>query len=212
MPFRLLRSRVGPSWGRSTSGSRSHVLPGKQSVAIPCHTDQVDRSPAPSDRRVTIYDVARAAGVAAPTVSRAFSRPGRVNATTADRIRQVAEELGYRVNPLARALSTARTHMLAVLVSDIGNPVYAEMVRGVQGAATAAGYTVLLADSQESDRQERASLERALPSVDGVVLAGSGMSDAAIRMISKQKPVVVVGRAVVDVPSVVPDNARGARL
>jgi LacI family transcriptional regulator, repressor for deo operon, udp, cdd, tsx, nupC, and nupG len=163
-------------------------------------------------RDVTIYDVARAAGVAASTVSRAFSRPGRVNAATAERIRQVADTLGYRTNPLARALSTARTHMLALLVSDIGNPVYAEMVRGAQAAATEAGYTVLLADSQESDRQERASLERALPSVDGVVLAGSRMSDAAIRMIAKQKPVVVLGRAVVDVPSVVPDNARGARL
>jgi LacI family repressor for deo operon, udp, cdd, tsx, nupC, and nupG len=163
-------------------------------------------------RDVTIYDVARAAGVAASTVSRAFSRPGRVNAATAERIRQVADGLGYRTNPLARALSTARTHMLAVLVSDIANPVYAEMVRGVQAAATEAGYTVLLADSQESDRQERAALERALPSVDGVVLAGSRMSDAAIRVIAKQKPVVVLGRAVVDVPSVVPDNPRGARL
>ena len=162
-------------------------------------------------RGVTIYDVAREAGVAASTVSRTFSRPGRVNAATAERVRPVAEALGYRTNPLARALSTARTHMLALLVSDIGNPVYAEMVRGAQSVATAAGYTVLLADSQESDVTERASLERALPSVDGIVLAGSRMSDAAIRVIAKQKPLVVLGRAVVDVPSVVPDNPRGVR-
>ena len=162
-------------------------------------------------RGVTIYDVAREAGVAASTVSRAFSRPGRVNAATAERIRSVAETLGYRTNPLARALSTARSHMLALLVSDIGNPVYAEMVRGAQSAATEGGYTVLLADSQESDRQERAALERALSTVDGIVLAGSRMSDAGIRMIAKQKPLVVMGRAVVDVPSVVPDNARGMR-
>jgi LacI family transcriptional regulator, repressor for deo operon, udp, cdd, tsx, nupC, and nupG len=67
-------------------------------------------------------------------------------------------------------------------------------------------------DSQESERQERAALERALASVDGIVLAGSRMPDSAIRMIAKQKPVVVLGRAVVDVPSVVPDNPRGARL
>jgi LacI family transcriptional regulator, repressor for deo operon, udp, cdd, tsx, nupC, and nupG len=162
-------------------------------------------------RGVTIYDVAREAGVAASTVSRAFSRPGRVNAATAERIRSVADALGYRTNPLARALSTARTAMIAMLVSDIGNPVYAEMVRGAQSAAADAGYTVLLADSQESDRRERAALERALPTVDGVVLAGSRMSDSAIRMIAKQKPVVVLGRAVADVPSVVPDNARGVR-
>jgi len=161
---------------------------------------------------VTIYDVAREAGVAASTVSRTFSRPGRVNAGTAARVRSAAVALGYRTNPLARALSTARTHMLALLVSDIGNPVYAELVRGAQSAATAAGCTVLLADSQESDRLERAALERTLGSVDGIVLAGSRMSDAAIRVIAKQRPLVVLGRAVVDVPSVVPDNPRGVRL
>jgi LacI family transcriptional regulator len=164
------------------------------------------------DRAVTIYDVARAAGVAPSTVSRAFSRPGRVNATTADRIRTVADQLGYRTNPLARALSTARTQLLALMVSDVGNPFYAEVIRGAQTAASAGGWTILLADAQESGRRERAALERLLPTVDGVVLAGTRMSDSAIRMIAKQKPVIVLNREVVDVPSVVTDNPRGARL
>src|SRR5215212_7649978 len=97
--------------------SRSHRRSPRQSVAILCHTAVVDGTDGP--RAVTIYDVARAAGVAPSTVSRAFSRPGRVNAATAERLRQVADQLGYRANPLARALSTARTHMLALLVSDI---------------------------------------------------------------------------------------------
>ena len=52
----------------------------------------------------TIYDVAREAGVAPSTVSRAFSRPGRVNAETAERVRAVAAQLGYRTNPPARAM------------------------------------------------------------------------------------------------------------
>ncbi|MDT3440180.1 LacI family DNA-binding transcriptional regulator [Pseudofrankia sp. BMG5.37] len=162
-------------------------------------------------RAVTIYDVARHAGVAPSTVSRAFSRPGRVNAATAERIRRVADELGYRANPVARALSTARTNMIAVVILDIANPFYAEIVRGAQAAAAAAGYTVVLADAQESDRLERSALERAVTAVDGIVLASSRMSDSAIRMISKQKPVVVLNRALVDVPCLVTDNARGAR-
>ena len=58
---------------------------------------------------VTIYDVAKAAGVAPSTVSRTFARPGRVNADTAERIRQIAEELGYRANPVGRSLASART-------------------------------------------------------------------------------------------------------
>jgi LacI family transcriptional regulator len=160
---------------------------------------------------VTIYDVAREAGVAASTVSRAFSRPGRVNGETAQRIRAVAERLGYRTNPLARALSTARTHMIALMVSDLANPFYAQIVQGAQRSAAEAGCTILLADSQESGRRERTALERLLPAVDGIVLAGTRMSDSAIRMIAKQKPVVVLNRAVADVPCVVPDNGLGLR-
>ena len=162
-------------------------------------------------RGVTIYDVARAAEVAPSTVSRAFSRPGRVNAGTAERIRQVAKEIGYRTNPLARALSTARSHIIALVVSDVANPFYSEIVRGSQAAAAQAGYTILLADAQESDRLERSALERAITVVDGVVLGGSRMSDSAIRMIAKQKPLVVLNRAVVDAPCVVPDNAGGTQ-
>jgi LacI family transcriptional regulator, repressor for deo operon, udp, cdd, tsx, nupC, and nupG len=164
-----------------------------------------------ADRPVTIYDVAREAGVAPSTVSRTFSRPGRVSAGTADHVRQVAAQLGYRTNPLARALSTARTHLVALVISDIANPFYSEIVRGAQDAATQAGYTILLADTRESDRLERAALERALPIVDGVLLASSRMSDSAIRVMAKQKPVVVLNRAVADVPCVVTDNPRGAR-
>ena len=192
--------------GRSRSHGRGH----RQSVAIVCHTAAVDDTD--GGRAVTIYDVARAAGVAPSTVSRTFSRPGRVNAATAERIRQVADQLGYRANPLARALSTARSRMIALVVSDVANPFYSEIIRGAQAAAAQAGCTIVLADAQESDRLERASLERVLPVVDGVVLGGSRMSDSSIRMIAKQKPVVVLNRAVVDVPSVVPDNAGGIRL
>lgn len=159
----------------------------------------------------TIYDVARAAGVAPSTVSRAFSRPGRVNPETAARIRAVAEELGYRANTLARALPTGRTSMLAMVVSDLTNPFYFQIIRGAQTAATAAGYTLLVADVQESAAAEREALERALPLVEGVVLGTSRMSDSAIRVIARQRPTVVLNRVITGIPSVVTDNARGMR-
>jgi LacI family repressor for deo operon, udp, cdd, tsx, nupC, and nupG len=169
------------------------------------------RTPSTPNKSPTIYHVALEAGVAPSTVSRAFSKPSRVNSDTAERIRQVAERLGYRTNPLARALTTSRTGMIALVIADITNPVFTEMVRGAQQAATDAEYTTVLIDSQESDRRERAALERALPSVDGIVLASSRMSDSAIRMFSKQRPVVVLNRAIADVPCVVTDNPRGTR-
>ncbi|SNY76041.1 LacI family DNA-binding transcriptional regulator, partial [Paractinoplanes atraurantiacus] len=74
-----------------------------------------------AERAPTIYDVARAAGVAASTVSRAFARPGRVNFETAERIRRVAAELGYRMSPLVRELPSGRTQMIGLGVADIGN-------------------------------------------------------------------------------------------
>ncbi|PVU81146.1 LacI family transcriptional regulator [Cellulomonas sp. WB94] len=169
-------------------------------------TREFPRRPAP-----TIYDVARVAGVATSTVSRAFARPGRVNADTAARIRAVAEDLGYRANPIARALSTSRTRMLAVMISDITNPFYAELVRWTQLAAQEAGYVILLVDAQESDTLERETLERLLPVVDGIVIGSSRMSDSALRTIAKQKPMVVLNRELTGVPSVVTDSLRGMR-
>jgi LacI family transcriptional regulator, repressor for deo operon, udp, cdd, tsx, nupC, and nupG len=167
---------------------------------------------ADATRPVTIYDVARAAGVAPSTVSRTFSRPGRVNAGTAERIRAIAASLGYRTSPPARAVPGAPTRMIALVVADIANPVFAAIVRGAQEAAAERGYVLLLADAQEDDRRERAAIERLLPSVDGVVLASSRMSDSAIRMMAKQKPVVVLNRSIPDVPCVMPDYARGMRF
>ena len=113
--------------------------------------------------RPTIYDVAEACGVAPSTVSRALSRPGRVNAETAERIREVAASLGYRTNPLARALPTGRTSLLAVIVADVTNPFFFEILRGAEETATEAGYTLLVADAQESDEAERRALDRTLP-------------------------------------------------
>ena len=159
----------------------------------------------------TIYDVARECGVAASTVSRAFSRPGRVNSETAERIRAAADRLGYRTNPMARALPTGKTAMIALILSDVTNPVYFEIIRGAETAAAAAGYTLLLADTRESGRLEREAIERAVPAVEGLVLSSSRMSDSAIRMAAKQRPVVVANRVFSDVPCVVTDNARGMR-
>ncbi|KMM46976.1 LacI family transcriptional regulator [Cellulomonas sp. A375-1] len=162
-------------------------------------------------RSPTIYDVATAAGVAPSTVSRAFSRPGRVNAETAARIRAVADELGYRANPLARALPTGRTSLLALVVSDVTNPFFFQIIRGAQEAADAEDQTLLVTDVLESATAERKALERLVPLVEGVVLGTSRMSDSTIRVLAKQRPTVVLNRVLGGIPSVVTDNARGMR-
>ena len=160
----------------------------------------------------TIYDVARVAGVAPSTVSRALARPGRVNADTAARIRKVAEELGYRVNPIASALVTQRTRIVAVMVSDIANPFYSELIRGAEAAASEAGYVIVLADARESGMFEREALERVIPAAEGILIGSSRMPDSALRMIAKQRPMVVLNREMPDIPSVITDNQRGMTM
>ncbi|MCD2444099.1 LacI family transcriptional regulator [Agromyces sp. SYSU K20354] len=166
---------------------------------------------APHATNPTIYDVARVSGVAPSTVSRTFSRPGRVNVETADRIRRVAAELGYRTKPVTRALSTARTRLFAVIVPDVPDRFFREVIRGATEAANAAGYTVVVVDAQRSAESERAALDRLLPVVDGVIFAASLLPDATIRVAAKQRPTVVLNRAMADVASVLTDSADGMR-
>ncbi|WP_324273432.1 LacI family DNA-binding transcriptional regulator [Blastococcus brunescens] len=98
----------------------------------------------------TIYDVARTAGVATSTVSRAFSNRGRLGEATRTHVLQVARELGYAPNPHARALTSRRTQTLAMVVSDITNPHFFELIRGAEMRAKAAEYTLVLVNAEES--------------------------------------------------------------
>ncbi|MFF2050252.1 LacI family DNA-binding transcriptional regulator [Leifsonia sp. NPDC058194] len=157
----------------------------------------------------TIYDVAKATGVSPSTVSRALNKPGRLNEATERRIREAAEALDYRINPMARALPTGKTGTLAVLVSDITNPVYFDVVRGAERVATANGLTLVFAESQESPELERATAERLQTSVDGLFLVASRLDDAQIGELAAVKPVVVANRLVPGVPAVVPDPRPG---
>lgn len=164
-------------------------------------------SPAP----VTIYDVARAAGVSASTVSRTFSRPGRVNSVTAENIRRTAREMGYRANPAARALSTAHANVIAILVTNISNPYFGDVTRGVQNVAVEEDYTLQLIDTLESGQREQRALNRSL-GADGLILTSPRTSDEAILTAAKQRPVVLINRTIRGLPSVSVDDGAGTRL
>ena len=159
----------------------------------------------------TIYDIARIAGVAPSTVSRALSKPGRVSFRTAERIRKVADEIGYRSETLARTIPEQTTAMLAMIVADITNPVFHDMIRGAERTAGHASYTMILAETQESPHTEKEALHRVLPAVDGLILTSSRISDAAIRDAAKQKPLVLLNRIVAGIPSVATDNLKAMK-
>ncbi|WP_457101993.1 LacI family DNA-binding transcriptional regulator [Microbacterium sp. P5_E9] len=157
----------------------------------------------------TIYDIAELAGVNPSTVSRALSKPGRISVATEAKIRAAADTLNFRFNPMARGLPTGRSHTLALVVADITNPVVFGIVRGAEQAATAAGYTLVIAESQESGEAEATVIERLMPSVDGVVMATTRLSSERIAEVAERKPVVLINRAVEGVPGVLPDVESG---
>lgn len=159
----------------------------------------------------TIYDVAAAAGVATSTVSRAFSSPTRVSAATRERVLAVATELGYRPNPHARALLSGRHHTVAMVVSDITNPHYFELIRGAEMRARASEYTLVLVNAEESPRIEYDQIQRLVSSVDGFVLAASRLPDENLLQISAQRPVVLMSRELPGLASVVLDHVQGCR-
>lgn len=162
-------------------------------------------------RAATIYDIAREAGVAASTVSRALSQPQRVNERTRVHIERVADRLGYRPNPIARALPSGRTQTVALIVSDITNPHFFGVIRGAERQASKAGYTLILCNTEESADAEDRHVERLARGVDGFVLAASRLPDRRIRDLAAEMPVTLVNRTVGGVASAVIDQRDGTQ-
>ena len=127
----------------------------------------------------SITEVARLAGVSTATASRVVSASGYpVSPATRERVLEAARALDYVPNALARGRLKSRIPMVAVIVHDITDPYFAEIVRGVEDAAAAAGYLVITCSSERDAERER-SYVRLLRSIRAaaVVFAGSGMDD-----------------------------------
>ena len=119
-----------------------------------------------------IYDVARLAKVSVATVSAVVNESAYVSPSLKSRVTRAIQELGYQPNLLARSLATRQSHMLGMIVSDISNPFWPEVVRGAEDRAHAAGYTLLLSNSDDDPRKEEMYLNLFLAKrIDGVLLA-----------------------------------------
>lgn len=156
--------------------------------------------------RATIHDVASAVGVSPATVSRALGRPELVAAATVERVRLAATELAYSPSPQARWLHTGKSEAITLVLPDITNPFFFDLIRGAQHEAARAGYTQMLVDTGESTEQERAHLVAARKSADGAVLAGPRLPDADLAELFERFPIVCVNRRIRGVPSVLIDT------
>ena len=144
----------------------------------------------------TIAEVAHAAGVSRATVSRVMNGRSTVDPELAARVREVAEQLHYRPSNTARSLSLGRTNTVAVVVPDLANPMFQQVLRGVASAAAEEGYRVLVADTAEhAADEERIALDARLR-CDALVLVSPRMPEQTLRaLLPEIRPVVVVNRA-----------------
>jgi LacI family transcriptional regulator len=125
------------------------------------------------------------------------------------RVIAAATELGYRANRQARSLASGRTLSMALLIPDVTNPYFFDLIRGTQAQASARGYRHLLADTEESAEVEAVHLAELPSSVDGIVLAASRLSDAELIRAAERVPIVLINREITGLPCVVIDTPMG---
>lgn len=163
-----------------------------------------------------INDVAARARVSAMTVSRVLNNTGRVSAATRAAVLQAIKDLNYVPNQLARSLVKGQSRTLALLVTDVTNPFFTTIARGVEDAARRGGYRVLLCNTDEDVGKEQEYLETLIAAqVDGIIIApaGSGSRKHLQLLIQRGIPAVLVDRALdgVECDQVVGDSEAGAR-
>ena len=161
-----------------------------------------------------IKDVAEVAGVSAATVSRVLNNVSTVDPAMAVRVREAVDKLGYRSNGVARSLRRRRTDVWALIISDISNPFFTSVARGVEDVAQRAGFSVVLCNSDEDPDKEAKYFDVAeRERVAGVILSPNLVGSDISLLISAGIPVVAVDRPLRHpVDCVRGDSVEGARI
>lgn len=150
-------------------------------------------------QRVTIAQVSERAGVSTATVSRVLSGRGPVSAAVAQKVRRAADELGYQVNSIARALRNSRTDTVGMVVPSITNPFFTSLVESVEHALEREGRELFLCDARSDPAVEARRLASLVArSVDGIIVSPSHgtESGAAVQETANRLPLVQLDRFV----------------
>jgi LacI family transcriptional regulator len=163
-------------------------------------------------RRPTVFDVARAAGVSIATVSRVLNGSAVVDQALVARVNSAAGQLGYRPNMVARDFRQGLTRTIGVIVPDLANPFFPDVVKGLAHEVTAVNQRLLIADSREDPEEELRLVGELSGRCDGVVLCSPRMSAEHLRSVAGWGvPLVCTNREVRGLPlsTVGIDSARG---
>jgi LacI family transcriptional regulator len=171
---------------------------------------------------VRLVEVAAGAGVSLATASRALAGRDGVSEEVADRVRQVARDLGYAANPHARTLAGGLTSTLGLIVHEIGDPYFSEIASGVLSAAGEVGLMVQICHSGRDPERELSQIRTLIAQrVRIIIVAGSGYTDPKLQAESRAElsafqeaggRVAVIGRHFVGVDAVRPDNEAAGRV
>jgi LacI family transcriptional regulator len=165
-------------------------------------------------KKYTIRDVAKAAGVSHMTVSRVLNGGPQVRESTKEKVLKVIADLDYEPDARARAFATQKSQLLGLVVSDISNPFYAEISRGIEDKAFELGYSVIFCSTDELCRRTEACIKHLLRTgVDGFIFTSVHLREPAVeKLISDNVPVVLVNRKLKssDYHYVVCNNFQGA--
>ena len=163
---------------------------------------------------VTIRDVAKAAGVSTATVSRALNEAELVTEATRRKVLEAIERLGYRPNAVARGLTTKKTKTIGLIVSDIMNPFYPEVARGVEDVTSTYGYSIILCNTDRNPKKEAAYINLLIEKrVEGIVFASLPTDRTLLVNLERSGiPWVSAGNAIANMEQdcVVVDNVLGA--
>lgn len=170
--------------------------------------------------KVTIYDVARLANCSTATVSLVFSGSERIRPKTRQHVLDVANTLGYTPNYIAQSLSKKNTNTLGVIVPNIDNPLFAQMISGVESYANSMGYNLILGLSDSNRKKEVFYLDMLQRErVDGLIVLPTFLDSLITKLNaqnSSKSPIVLCGSsgggAKLDVSYAKCDNHEGARL
>ena len=165
----------------------------------------------------TLADIARALGVSKMTVSRAINNHPEISPETRARILDAAQRMNYRPNQFARALTTNRSYLLAVVVPDLMHSYFAEICRGVETVAKPLGYQNLICSTDEDAVNEESEIEALLPRTDGLILASSASPTETKfyrRIIRERAKIVLIDRQLegIKCPAVTTDDVKVGEL
>lgn len=168
-------------------------------------------------RKPSSWDIAHEANVSQSTVSRVLNNSPRISEATAQRVKDAMVRLGYSPNAAARTLITGRSNLLGLVVSNIANPFYPEVIEAIVASAAEQDYNVVLCNTQESKELQSSYLDLLIEhQVDGAILTSSLLDsqEELSRVGTHRIPLVMVNRTVGDLPmdSVHLDNYEAGRI